>query len=394
MIRRVLQILLPLVVLIAGGLGAKRLVDAYTPPETAPIVYEPPLVRVVEAQQERIRLTISAEGTVSPRVESELVPEISGRVTSVSPSLAIGGFFRAGDELLKIDDREYQLAVTRARAAVAQAALRVAMEEQEGAVARAEWADLAEGEPTPLALRVPQLAEAKAALASAEAAREQAEFDVERTSVRAPFDGRVRRKQVDLGQYVQRGQSIATLYSTDVAEVHLPIPDQQLEFVDLPLAYVNSDADDRHPRVVLSTEFAGSTYTWQGRIVRTEGEIDPETRMVGAIAQVQDPYAQAKNSRRPPLAVGMFVQAEIRGRSVVAIALPRTALRGADQVWIVNAQNRLEFRQLDILRLERDRVLVRGGIEPGERVCVSNLETAVQGMEVRVVAVESEAATD
>lgn len=394
MIRRILQILLPLVVLIAGGLGAKRLVDAYTPPETAPIVYEPPLVRVVEAQQERIRLTISAEGTVSPRVESELVPEISGRVTSVSPSLAIGGFFRAGDELLKIDDREYQLAVTRARAAVAQAALRVAMEEQEGAVARAEWADLAEGEPTPLALRVPQLAEAKAALASAEAATEQAEFDVERTSVRAPFDGRVRRKQVDLGQYVQRGQSIATLYSTDVAEVHLPIPDQQLEFVDLPLAYVNSDADDRHPRVVLSTEFAGSTYTWQGRIVRTEGEIDPETRMVGAIAQVQDPYAQAKNSRRPPLAVGMFVQAEIRGRSVVAIALPRTALRGADQAWIVNAQNRLEFRQLDILRLERDRVLVRGGIEPGERVCVSNLEAAVQGMEVRVVAIEPETATD
>lgn len=394
MIRHVLQILLPLALLLGGAYGAKRLMDAYTPPETAPVVFEPPLVRVLEATEERIRLTIEAEGSVSPRVESELVPEISGRVISVSPSLAIGGFFKAGDELLKIDGREYQLAVIRARAAIAQAELRVATEEQEGAVARAEWEDLSDGEPTPLALRIPQLAEAKAALASAEAATEQAKIDLERTSVRAPFDGRVRRKQVDIGQYVQRGQSIATLYSTDVAEVHLAIPDQQLEYVDLPLAYVNADADDRQPRVVLSTEFAGNTYKWRGRIVRTEGEIDPETRMVGAIAQVQDPYAQAKNSRRPPLAVGMFVRAEIQGHTVQAIVLPRTALRGADQVWIVNAQNQLEFRQLDILRLERDRVLVRGGIEPGERVCVSNLEVAVEGMEVRVVATESETATD
>jgi multidrug efflux system membrane fusion protein len=394
MIRRVLQIALPLAFLVAGGIGAMALIQSYTPPEPEPVVFEPPLVEVMEVKQERIRLTITAEGSVSPRVESELVPEISGRVTSVSSSLAIGGFFAAGDELLKIDGREYELTVTRARAAIAQSELRVVTEEQEGAVARAEWKDLADGEPTPLALRLPQLAEAKAALASAQAALEQAEFDLERTSVRAPFDGRVRRKQVDLGQYVQRGQAIATLYSTDVAEIQLPIPDQELEYVDLPLAYVNADSTDRQPRVVLSTEFAGSTYEWQGRIVRTEGEIDPETRMVRAIAQVQDPYAQAKNSRRPPLAVGMFVQAEIRGRAVQAISLPRTALRGADQVWVVNARNQLEFRQVDILRLERDRVLLRGGLETGERVCLSNLEAAVQGTEVRVAGVVTDSTGD
>jgi RND family efflux transporter MFP subunit len=385
MTRRILQILLPLVVLIAGALGAKSLMDMYEAPVAAAPIVEPPFVRAITAEAENIPLKVLAEGTVRPRAESELVPEIAGRVVWVSPSLAIGGFFEEGDELFKVDRREYELAVTRARAAVAQAELRVATEEQEAAVARKEWEDLGQGEPTALVLRKPQLAEASAALASALAALEQTQFDLERTVVKAPFAGRVRRKQVDIGQYVQRGQSVATLYSTDVAEIKLPIPDKELEFVNLPLAYRDGEARAAGPSVAVSADFAGNTYTWQGRIVRTEGEIDPQTRMVQALAQVENPYAQAPNSSRPPLAVGMFVQAEIAGRSVRAIALPRTALRGENVAWIINDRNQIEFRELDILRLEQERVLVRGGIEPGERVCVSALEAAVPGMEVRVL---------
>jgi RND family efflux transporter MFP subunit len=312
----------------------------------------------------------------------------------VSPSLAIGGFFEEGDEMLKIDRREYELAVTRSRAAVAQAELRVATEEQEAAVARKEWEDLGQGEPTALVLREPQLAEANAARASAQAALEQTQFDLERTVVKAPFAGRIRRKQVDIGQYVQRGQSVATLYSTDVAEIKLPIPDKELEFLNLPLAYRDAEARAAGPSAVVSADFAGQTYKWQGRIVRTEGEIDPQTRMVQALAQVENPYAQAPNSSRPPLAVGMFVQAEIAGRTVRAISLPRTALRGESVAWVINDRNQIEFRELDILRLEHDRVLVRGGIEPGERVCVSALEAAVQGMEVKVLEAGSESASE
>ena len=211
MTRRILQILLPLAVLIAGALGAKSLIDRYEAPVAAAPIVEPPFVRAITAEAENIRLSVTAEGTVRPRVESELVPEVAGRVIWVSPSLAIGGFFEEGDEMLKIDPREYELAVTRSRAAVAQADLQVATEEQEAAVARKEWEDLGEGEPTALVLRKPQLAEANAALASAQAALEQAQFDLERTVVKAPFAGRVRSKQVDIGQYVQRGQSVAAL---------------------------------------------------------------------------------------------------------------------------------------------------------------------------------------
>ena len=342
---------------------------------------------MTEAASESIRLTVETEGVVAPRTESQLVPEVSGRVLWVSPSLVAGGFFDEGQVLMKIDTREYELAVVRARSAVAQAKTRVATEEQEAEVARKEWESLGEGKPSPLVLREPQLAEARAAQASAEAALEQAEFDLERTVVKAPFDGRVREKNVDVGQYVQRGQTAARLYSVDVAEVRLPIPDEQLAYVTLPLAYrnVESSQNARGPSVTLSSDFAGETYKWRGRIVRTEGEIDQATRMIHAIAQVDDPYARSGGSRRPPLAVGMFVKAEIYGRSVKAIPIPRTAVRGENTVLVVNGRNEVEFRELEIFRHERDRVLATSGVEDGERICVSTLEAAVAGMPVRIL---------
>ncbi len=235
--RRALMILLPVVVIATGWFGAWTMIKAREKPEPQPVEVQPPLVRVITVQPETLRLTVEAQGTVRPRTETEMVPEVSGRVVEISPSLAAGGFFEEGDVLLKIDPREYELDVVRSRAAVAQAELRVATEEQEAEVARKEWESLGEGEPTSLVLREPQIAEAKAALASAQAALDRAKYDLERTTVRAPYAGRVWEKRVDLGQFVTRGNQIARIYSVDVAEVRLPIPDQELAFVDLPLAY-------------------------------------------------------------------------------------------------------------------------------------------------------------
>ena len=277
--------------------------------------------------------------------------------------------------------------MTRSRAAIAQAELRLETERQEAAVALEEWELLGAGRPTPLALREPQIAEAQASLASAEANLQQAEYDLERTVVRAPFAGRVRSERVDVGQFVQRGNSVATLYAVDAAEVRLPIPDVELQFVDLPLGYRGDGGFESvsGPDVVLRSEFAGNRYEWRGKIVRTEGEIDPRTRMVHAIARIEDPYARSGRSGRPPLAVGMFVEAEIQGRSSGEIVvLPRSVLRGADQVLVVNERDELRFQQVEIFRLERDRVLVRSGLEEGEQIVVSPLENAVNGMKVRI----------
>ncbi len=386
-LRIILMIVLPVAVLAVGAWAAMTMIANRPEPEKKAPEVTAPLVRVMRAEAESVRLTVETEGIVTPRTESQLVPEVSGRVMWVSPSLVTGGFFDEGQILLKIDPREYELAVVRARSAIAQAKTRVATEEQEAAVSRKEWESLGEGEPSPLVLREPQLAEARAAQASAEASLEQAQFDLERTIVKAPFEGRLREKSVDVGQYVQRGQSVALLYSVDIAEVRLPIADEQLAFLSLPLAYRNVEASQntQGPAVTLRTDFAGETYEWRGRIVRTEGEIDPKTRMIHAIAQVADPYARTGSSRRPPLAVGMFVKAEIQGQSVRAIPVPRTAVRGENTVLVVNDKNAIEFRKLDIFRQERDRVLARGGVEDGERICVSTLEAAVEGMPVRIL---------
>ena len=389
-LRIALMVILPLFALGAGGLATRALILSYEKPEPQPVVIQPPLVRMIPATPTTLTLTVRAEGTVAPRTESQLIPEISGKVVEVSPSLAAGGFFGAGDVLLRVEKREYEIAVIRAMAAIEQAKLRLTTEEQEAEVARQEWETLGEGEPSPLLFREPQIAEVRSTLAAAEAALQLAEYDLERTVLRAPFAGRVRSKQVDLGQFVQRGTAVATLYAVDVAEVRLPIPNSELAYCNLPLAYRDGTETTPGPAVKLTSRFAGRDHVWRGRIVRTEGEIDPRTRMVVAIAQVQDPYARGRESNRPPLAVGMFVQAEIEGirvRNVVSV--PRVALRTDDSVYVVDSLDRLNFRTVDILRRERDTVLIRAGLKEGERICTSPLEAAVNGMAVRMVEASS-----
>lgn len=387
MIQLILRIILPILVLAGAAYATVTMIRNRPVPETREAAVPLALVETMEAEYSNVTLSVFAEGTVAPRTVTELTPEVGGRVIEVEDSLVVGGFFEEGDVLLRLDSRDYELAVTRARAPIAQARLRLETERQEAAVAMEEWELLGTGRPTPLAVREPQIAEAQAALASAEAALQQAEYDLERTVVVAPFAGRVRQERVDVGQFVARGNSVATLYAVDAAEVRLPIPDSELAYLNLPLAYRNDAPSEQlqGPPVILRADFAGGRHEWRGRIVRTEGEIDPRTRMVHAIARVEDPYARGGNPTRPPLAVGMFVEAEIVGRpSGRVMVLPRTVLRGVDQVLIVDDSNHVRFRQVELFRLERERVLVRAGLEEGDRIIVSPLEGAVDGMQVQV----------
>ena len=387
MIKLILRIVLPLVVLGAAGYATVMLIENRPQPPTRSADVPLPLVETIGAEFSNVTLRVMAEGTVAPRTQTELIPEVSGRVIGISPALVGGGFFEEGDVLLRLDRREYELSVTRSRAAIAQANLRLETELQEAVVAMEEWELLGAGRPTPLAMREPQIAEARALLASAEATLAQAEYDLERTVVRAPYAGRVRQERVDIGQFLSQGNSVATLYSVDAAEVRLPIPDAELAYVALPLGYREDGGSSQWtgPRVILRTQFAGRTHEWEGRIVRTEGEIDPRTRMIHAIARVDDPYARGNDPNRPPLAVGMFVEAEILGSSSGDIvSLPRSVMRGANRVLVVDDADTLRFREVEVFRLERDRVLLESGIDPGDRIVVSPLENAVSGMKVRV----------
>lgn len=385
MIKLLLKILLPVATLAVASMWAWKIFNDRPVVETRPPEIPVPVIRTVSVELQTLRLTVMSQGTVAPRTQTTLFPEIAGRVLQVSPSLADGGFFEAGAELLRIDPTDYRLQVVQAEAQIAQAKLSLETEEAQAEVARKEWQSLGEGEAPPLLRRVPQIARAKAALSSARAALAQAERNLEKTRINAPFAGRVLRKNVDIGQYVTPGTSVATIYSVDYAEIRLPLPDEELAYVDLPLSYRGDGSRKRQPVVLLRTEFGQRQHSWTGRIVRTDGTIDPQTRMIHAIAQVADPYGRGPDPDRPPLAVGMFVEAEIQGRLMQdVVALPRAALRGEDQVLVVDSESKLRFRRVNVVRLERERVLIDSGLEEGELVSLATLATVVDGMKVQV----------
>lgn len=374
--------LAPIAVLIVGGLLASLVLASKKPIEKKAPLITAPLVRVLEARPGTVQMHVSTHGTVVPRTESALIPEVAGRVVWVSPSLVSGGFFAAGDLLLEIEALDYELAREQARARRARAQSDLA----NARTAHGRQIDLAKQQAASEAARddaINRLRVAEAAEREAVAALAKAERDLARTKIEAPYDGRVRSEQVDLGQFVNRGASVATIYAVDVAEVRLPIQDEELAFLDLSLAGTSGLGEAPLATVRLKARFAGRDHAWDGEVVRTEGELDPRTRMVNVVAQVRDPYAMTDD--KPPLSVGLFVEAEISGAEVDDIVvLPREALRGSDQVLVVDQDDKLRFRRVDVLRVSRDEVYLRGGLARGDRVCVSPLETPIEGMAVRV----------
>ncbi len=373
--------LAPFAILLVGALIAAALV--MTAPRVEPLSPErvPPLVRALEIKPRSLQLSVHTHGTVVPRTESDLVPEVSARVTWVSPALASGGFFSQGEPLLRLDARDYQVALEQASARLA----RAESEERRASKELARQRGLAESRVASDAQLddAENAAEmAEASVREARAALSRAERDLERTEIRAPYDGRVRSESVDVGQFVSRGAPVATLYAVDYAEVRLPVPDEELAFLELPLLYVD-DPRQEGPEVILRARFAGAEHEWRGRVVRTEGELDPRSRMVNVVARVPNPYA--RDGGRAPLSVGLFVSGEILGNRIEsAIVLPRTALRDGRQVFVIDLEGRLRSRPVEVLRDTGDEIVVSGGLAAGEVVCISALDSAIEGMRVRI----------
>lgn len=376
------KVILPLVVLLFAVAAAGALMKLKPEAERQEIVATPPSVRVITVASADTVLKVTSQGTVRPLTETVLAAQVAGQVETVSDSFARGAVFRRGEVLLTLDARQARAALALAEAQVAQARVRLEREQAEAELAVVEWQDLGRGEPSALVLRQPQLAEAEAGLTAAEAAAERARLDLERTTLRAPFSGRVRRKLVDVGQFVSRGTPLAEIFATESAEVLLPIPKEDLAYLDLELG-------GESPRLAatLRGKLGNREVAWQAEIVRTGAEIDPQTRMLELYARFEDPLALESGSSHEPLPIGLFVAAEIEG--VVAagvVALPRTALRGPSRLLVIDDEDRLRFRDVDVLRTEDERVLVQSGLEDGERVCISPLETPVDGMLVEPVA--------
>ena len=337
-----------------------------------------PLIRTITAKSESIRLSSTAFGTVSPRSENELIPEVSGSIVFMSPSLVSGGFFKKDDLLFSIEPLDYEVALEQSSAALrsAESELENAQRNHDRQINLAKKQSISEARKEEA---INRLRFAESAHREANARVSLAKKNLERTKIRAPYDGRVRNEKIDLGQFVNRGQSIASIYAIDSAEIRLPVHDKELAFLDLSLFETAKSKDDA---VILKATFAGEQHTWSARIARTEGELDSRTRMINVIAEIDSPYS-SKDSR-PPLTIGLFVEAEILGRFIEdAVVIPQSAIQGRNLVYIVNEKNRLEFKKVEILRMINDQAVITDGLKTGDTVCISELRNAEPGMEVR-----------
>ena len=404
---RRLKIISTFAVAIIGIAFAIMLAKSAKKPESQIPQPKLPAVEVQIAEATRHTYRIQSQGTALPRTSIRLVSEVSGKVVSVAESFDVGQIFTKGDVLLKIDARDYELALAQARSQVAQAQLRLQMEVKEADVVRREWQLLNQGEPTGLQAREPQLASARTALEAALAAEEAAKRNLDRCEIRAPFDGMVARAGVRPGQFAALATPLGELFATDVAEVRLPLIASDLSFIDLPRPGAKV-ALGQAPKVTLSARAGDRRTEWLGHIMRSEETIDPMNRMVYVVAQVVDPYGLAKRDGAP-LRSGTFVRASIEGRTQEnVIVLPRQALRGKDRVWIADPvwiesekstlqewlgyrdqQTRLIFRSVDVSFADAKQVIVAAGIQHGEQVVVSLLAAVVDGMGVKVREAES-----
>lgn len=333
-------------------------------------------------------LTIDASGEVRPRTEIDLVSQVSGRIVSVSRSFAAGGSVTDGVTLIKIEDTDYRMAVARAEAQVAAAVTRVELSEASAEIARRNWDDNVVGKPTPLALKLPQLAEARANLLAAQAELESARLNLSRTNISVPFNGRVRTKNADIGQYVTVGALLGRVYATDIVEIRLPLTDAQMTSLGLPFGFEAEEGAG--PRVTFDAFVAGQTRSWEGHIVRTEAAMDAATRVLYVIAEVKEPYGAGADNGMP-MAVGLFVNARIEGSALTdVLVVSRNALRSAGTVYVVTKDGTLDIRTVETGYTDRDRVVITRGLSEGEQVVVSTVRSPRQGM--KVAALEHEAA--
>ena len=336
----------------------------------------PQLVETMVAYPSEVGAKISSQGTIRPEHEIFVTSELSGKVTWVSKNFLDGAGFKIGDTLMKIEKRDYELALISTESSLFQARLALEREEAEANLASIEWKRVGKGDASSLTLREPQLAQARAVLAAAEAAYEQSKRNLERTSIIAPFDGRVRKKMVDLGTNLIPGSRLADIYATASFEVRLPIADKDIPFIGIPLDGTSIDPANR-PEVRLSTSYGGDELNTKGSIVRSQSEINPKTRMISVIATI--PISNANSGFK----VGMFVNAEINGLSFPGVTVvPRSAVKD-NMIWVV-IDEKLRRKSVEVIRFENDFAFISDGLSKNDRILITRLSSYVDGMPVRL----------
>lgn len=386
--RKLLKVLVPVGIVAVAVVVAAILARSADEPERSEPRQAALLVDVVRPEIHEGNFSVQAQGTVAPRIETDLVSEVSGKVVWTADAFVAGGTFESGEVLARIDSSDYETALLAAEAELAAAEATLADEQARSDAAREDFRRLHGDSRTPsdLLLRKPQVARARAAVQAQLAAVERARRNLERTRITLPFNGMIRERTVDLGQYVTTGTNLGLAFSTDQAEIRLPLSQNDLSFLDLPFG---ENQNGMKRPVVLFASVAGQPARWEAEVVRTEGVVDANTRLTYAVVRIDDPYALEEESDHQPLPMGTFVQAAVTGRDASGLAvLPTEALHDGETLYLADAEDQLEIRQVDVVRTTPRRVYVSGSLNPSDRVITTAIPAPVPGLALTVREVE------
>lgn len=383
-IKTIIHIALAVLILMIGIFLMLAMKKLRKPPQQSDNKVLAPLVEVKSIDPCDMQMVISGFGTVNARLEVEIVPQVTGNVIEVHPQFKAGGFIPAGETIIKIDPRDYELTVKQARAAIQQAKVQLQIEVAESKVAREEWDQLNPGvEPeSPLVLRGPQIQQARADLESAKAKLETAKLNLERTNVTMPIDLYISSESIDLGQLAKTGSTIGSAFGTKKAEVKVPLEDKELAWFSVPAmsASFNGNNSGIGSRAFVYANLAGKRHKWLGNVTRTTGQIDQKSRLITVVIEIDDPLSTPGN---PPLLPGTFVEVEILGEKVSGFyKIPREAIRKADNIWIAE-DGQMNIKDIKIKRSDEEFVYTDEGLMPGENIVITPLDAVIDGMKIR-----------
>ena len=363
------------------GIGTFALLDAFKPePDKKDGAPRPVNVFVETIVPVDVALEVASQGEVRSRIAIDLVSQVSGRIADVSFEFTEGGTVRPGETLVAIEDIDYRLALRQAEARVAEATVGVEIALADADVARKQLRN--SQNPSALALKKPQVAEAKARLTAAGADLEQARVNLGRSRVSLPFVGRIAKTYVDLGQFVTAGTPLGSAFATDRVELRLPIKYDQLSALGLPIGYVAGKGGGRD--VDIFANVGGLEQHWQGKLIRMDASIDSNTRMIYAIAVIEDPYGKNRSQHGMPLAVGLYVDTIIEGRVIEqAVRIPRSALRAGDTVYVIDNAGLLRIRSVGVTHSSPDFAVIHEGLDAGEQLIISTIRNPLDGMAVQ-----------
>lgn len=379
------KIVIPLLIIAIGFIASKYIASSAPKAKKNRPEATTTLVDIVSLNSSDENIVIKSMGKVISAKKIALKSRVAGEISKINADFLEGGFIKKGDEIIRLDPKDYELALSRAKSVVANSQYSLKIERGHQYVAKREWELLNKERHTSniksdLALRKPHLNKAHAELKAALAELEQAKLNLKRTTIRAPFNSIILSKEVDIGSSISTQEKLATLVGTDNYHIMVSLPIDRLKWLAIP----NNNSKKTSKVTIFSGD--NSTSMWVGSVTKLLGDLESEGRMARLLVTIEDPLGlKSEDRRKLPLLIGSYVHVEIEGQKVNGVfSLPRSALKDNESVWIASDDNKLEIRPIEVIWRDKSIVLIKDGLNENEQLVISNIPTPVEGLPLRI----------